>query len=412
MNGRNTFNLWFYTRNNRPNRNGKVPIYLRITVSGKESTISINRNINPSAWDNIRSCIKQRTSEADELNPYLETLREKATEAHRQLILDGKPVTPDAIVSIILKRKEREFTLVKLMEHHNKEMELSLGISSSKGNYKNFKTSLRYIREFIEKIYRQQDFLLSELDTGFIDKYCLFLRQQKNCQHNGAMKQIQRLKKVVSVGVSLGWIRKDPFASYKIKFKPYDKIILTAEELSTLENLNGLTLKLELVRDAFVFSCYTGLAYIDLKNLSWDKIVNGVDGTPWIVTRRSKTETKSRIPLLPQPISIMGKYKGHKKLKDDKVIPIYSNQKTNDYLKDLAKLAGIEKSLSFHTARHVFATVVTLSNGVPIETVSKALGHKDIRTTQVYSRILDEKIATDFSRLREKFVKSTTTPQL
>ena len=226
MSGRNTFNLWFYIRANRPDSLGRVPVYLRLTVSGMESTISINRKINPKVWDSIRGIVKLRTKEADELNPYIETLREKATEAHRQLIREGKPATPEGILSIILRRKEREFTIVKLMERHNHQMEAGLGITSSYGNYKNYRTSLRYLQEFIENEYRQKDLLLSELDVSFINRYVLFLQTEKLCHHNGAMKQVQRLNKVLNVAINHDWIVKHPFISYKIKFKPYDKIIL------------------------------------------------------------------------------------------------------------------------------------------------------------------------------------------
>jgi integrase/recombinase XerD len=216
------------------------------------------------------------------------------------------------------------------------------------------------------------------------------------------MKQLQRLKKVFNWGVNYGWISKTPFSNYKIKFKPYDKVILTAEELEKVENLKGLSPKLEMTRDAFIFSCYTGLAYVDLRQLTKDNIIIGVDGNPWIITRRKKTDIKARIPLLPKALALIEKYKDHRKLKDGQVIPIYSNQKTNDYLKEIANKAEISKPLSFHCGRHIFATVITLANGVPIETVSKALGHTDIRTTQVYARVLDEKIAKDFGILKNK----------
>jgi site-specific recombinase XerD len=400
MNGRNTFNLLFYLRNNRPDDSGRVPIYLRITAQGTESTISINRKVLPQVWNKARGCIRLRTKEAEELNPYLETLREKVQEAHRQLISEGKPVTPDAITSIILRRKEKEFTLVKLMERHNSQMESGLGITSSYGNFKNYKTSLRYIKEFIKQDSGQMDLLLSELDASFLERYVLYLQKEKSCHHNGAMKQVQRLNKVLNVAINHNWIGKHPFYNYKIKFKPYDKVILSWDELQQVENLTNLSDKLSLVKDAFIFSCYTGLAYVDVKNLTWDKVVNWIDGSPWIITRRTKTETKSRIPLLPIALEIMEKYRDNPNNKEGYVIPIYSNQKTNDYLKILASLAGITKNISFHSGRHIFATVITLSNGVPIETVSKMLGHKDIRTTQVYSKVLDQKIAKDFEDLK------------
>jgi integrase len=217
------------------------------------------------------------------------------------------------------------------------------------------------------------------------------------------MKQVQRLKKVINMGLNYQWITRSPFIGYNIRFKPYDKIILTADELSNIEKLSGLNAKLSLTRDAFVFSCYTGLAFVDLKNLTYDNV--GIDGNLWIITRRKKTDVKARIPLLPKALELMECYKGHPKLQLNHVIPLYSNQKTNDYLKELAALAEIKKPLTFHCGRHIFATVITLANGVPIETVSKALGHKDLRTTQIYARVLDEKIAKDFTNLKNSLQK-------
>jgi len=402
MKGRNTFSLWFYIRSNRKDKLGQAPIYLRITCNGEESSMSIGQKVTASSWDARRGYAKPKTKEADEINSDIETYRRRVFEAHRRLLEEGKVITPNAIISLISGQKERNYTLLKLMERHNQQMEAGMGVTSSYGNYKNYKTSLGYLKEFVRVYTCRQDILITEVDSSFIDSYVLFLQTEKNCHHNGAMKQLQRLKKVLNLGINYGWISKTPFISYKIKFRPYDKIILTAEELQKIEKLQGLSSKSELTRDAFIFSCYTGLAYVDLQQLTRDNIVAGVDGTPWIITRRKKTDIKARIPLLPKALALLEKYRSHPKLKEGQVIPIFSNQKTNDYLKELAKLAAISKPLSFHCGRHIFATVITLANGVPIETVSKALGHTDIRTTQIYARVLDEKIARDFHTLLTK----------
>jgi len=241
---------------------------------------------------------------------------------------------------------------------------------------------------------------LIDLDKDFITSYYLFLQKVKHCHHNGAMKQLQRFKKVINLAVSKGWMTKSPFTNYHLKFDPYDRIILDQEELTAIENLTGLSPKHQLVLDSLLFACYTGLSYIDAKTLSYNNIIKGVDGNLWIVTRRQKSNVKARVPLLPKALLIIEKYRAHPKTKENQVMPLYSNQKTNDYLKEIATLAGITKPLSYSVGRHVFATVVTLSNGVPIETVSKALGHTSIKTTQIYSRVVDEKIAADFANLR------------
>jgi len=354
------------------------------------------------SWDAKRGIVKPKTSGAEEVNRHLEMVKNSSYSAYRALLEEGKGVTPQAIIERTFAQNQREFMLLKLVEYHNRQMELAIGLTASFGNFKNYKTTLLHLQDFLRIQYKRNDYFLSDIDIDFLSRYGLFLQETKGCTNNGAMKHMQRLKKILTMGRKLGWMKNDPFQDFKIKFHKYDKIILDKEELQSIENLTGLSQKLELVRDAFIFSCYTGLAYVDLKNLTTDNIVHGIDGNLWIITRRTKTDVKARIPLLPKALDLMEKYKNHPKRSRSVVLPIYSNQKTNDYLKDIATLAGIQKPLSFHVARHIFATVVTLSNGVPIETVSKALGHSDIRTTQIYSRVLDEKISGDFEILKHK----------
>lgn len=402
MKGKAGFHMYFYIRKNRVDDNGITHIYLRLTIGGEQLTVSISRRVKSSNWDNTRGCVKPQATEAAEINRYIALLRSKAYDAYQTLLAQGRIVTPYAISEVLWGSKQRAHTLIALFERHNMEMEAGIGISSTNGNYKNYKTSLRYIKEFLQSKYRRNDLVVTDIDQGFITDYSLFLQTVKNCHHNGAMKQQQRLKKVFGIAVRNGWLQVSPFDGYKLKFKPYDKIILTYEELRSIEGLTSLSPKLKVVRDAFIFSCYTGLAYVDMRNLTQDKLQVGVDGMLWIILRRKKSEIKARIPLLPKALALLDQYKDHKCHAKGRMIPVFSNQKTNDYLKELAVLAQIDKPVSFHTARHVFATVVMLSNGVPIETVSKALGHSDIRTTQVYARVLDEKIASDFNKLRDK----------
>jgi len=404
MKGQSVFNLWFYLRKKRIDEKGKSTLYLRVICNGEQSTISLQRKIDVKSWDSKRGLVRPKTSGAAEINDLLEMVKNRAYDAYSALLQEGKGVTPLKIIDRTFAKNQREFTLVKLVEYHNREMELGIGFTSTFGNYKNYKTTINHLRDFLKVQYKRSDYLLTDIDLDFLSKYSLFLQESTDCNHNGAMKHMQRLKKILTLGKKLGWMRYDPFQDFKIKFYKYDKIILDKEELETIEGLTGLSPKLGLVRDAFVFSCYTGLAYVDLKNLTTDNILHGIDGNLWIITRRSKTDVKARIPLLPKPLDIIEKYLNHPKLTHKGVVPIYSNQKTNDYLKELAALAGIQKPLSFHVGRHVFATVITLSNGVPIETVSKALGHSDIRITQVYARVLDEKISYDFENLRHRLI--------
>jgi site-specific recombinase XerD len=203
------------------------------------------------------------------------------------------------------------------------------------------------------------------------------------------------------------WIDRNPFSNYKTKIREVERVYLSEEEIENIINKDFKTDRLSLVRDIFLFSCFTGLAYIDVKNLTKSHISLGIDGEKWIFTHRQKTETASKIPILPITQMIIDKYEDHPECcNQNKLLPILSNQKMNAYLKEIAGVCEIEKELTFHIARHTFATTVTLTNGVPIESVSKMLGHKNLRTTQHYAKVLDKKVSEDMMILRNKMLNS------
>jgi site-specific recombinase XerD len=234
------------------------------------------------------------------------------------------------------------------------------------------------------------------------------LRSVRKCANNTAVKYIKNFKKIIKICISNGWLDKDPFANYKSKIREVERDYLTQEEVQNIYSKVFVTERLNLVKDIFVFSCFTGLAYIDVKNLTISNISMGIDGGKWIFTHRQKTETASRIPLLPIPEELILKYANHPQcINEGKLLPVLSNQKMNSYLKEIADACGIKKDLTFHIARHTFATSVTLTNGVPLESVSKMLGHKSLRTTQHYAKILDKKVSEDMAILKQKFSNQT-----
>jgi integrase len=251
--------------------------------------------------------------------------------------------------------------------------------------------------------YKINDIRVKEIDHRFITEFEFYLRSVRKCNNNSALKYIKNFGKVVRICLANGWITVNPFLNYKIRIRKVDRPFLNKEELETMALKTFVSPRLEQVRDIFLFSCYTGLAYIDVQQLKRSEIVKGIDGEQWIYTNRQKTSTPSRIPLLPYALSVIEKYKDHPQCEvEDKLLPILSNQKMNAYLKEIADLCAIPKDLTFHIARHTFATTVTLLNGVPIETVSKMLGHTNIKTTQHYARILDIKVGEDMMNLKRK----------
>ncbi len=263
---------------------------------------------------------------------------------------------------------------------------------------------MKHTKEFLQWKFGVSDFDITAIDHAFITDYEYFLRSFRKCGNNTAVKYIKNFKKIIRICIANGWLEKDPFANYKSKVREVEREFLSQEEVEAIYTKKFATDRLNLVSDIFIFSCFTGLAYIDVKNLTQSNISLGIDGKRWIFTHRQKTESPSRIPLLQIPEEIIQKYATNPQcLNEERLLPVLSNQKMNSYLKEIAGVCGINKELTFHIARHTFATTITLTNGVPIESVSKMLGHKSLRTTQHYAKILDKKVSDDMQLLREKF---------
>lgn len=279
-----------------------------------------------------------------------------------------------------------------------------VGKEYAPGTLERYQTSLDHTRSFIQWKYGVDDLNIRRLNHEFISEYAFWLKSVRNCAHNTTMKYLANFKKIVLRCVRNGWLQRDPFCDFRLTKKEVVRTALTETELQTIGTKKFGSERLTYVRDIFLFSCYTGLAYIDVKKLKRSEISAGIDGEQWIFTRRQKTETPSKIPLLPKALEIAQRYADHPQCCNaGNVLPVLSNQKMNAYLKEIADVCGISKNLTFHIARHTFATTITLSNGVPIETVSKMLGHKSLKQTQHYAKILDRKVSDDMKLLKEKF---------
>jgi site-specific recombinase XerD len=258
----------------------------------------------------------------------------------------------------------------------------------------------RRLAEFIGEKYHRKDMAVAEISPKFVNDFFVWLRNRDDNGHNYHMKFIQRFRTVFKVAQDNGWVTVNPFGGFKIKMEDTHRDCLTSEELALIRDKKLVSERLEKVRDLFVFSCFCGLAYVDMKELLETDIVRGDDGKLWIDTQRIKTGAQVNVPLLKVPLAIIQKYAGTGR--DGKLFDIPSNQKVNDYLKEIAAICGIDKRVTFHLARHTFSTTVTLSNGVPLETVSKMLGHKNIRTTQIYARITKNRISDDMNALARR----------
>ncbi|CAH8294206.1 site-specific recombinase XerD [Mariniflexile fucanivorans] len=401
-----TFSILFWADLPRA-KEDQASIYARITVNGKRATISLKRKVPIQDWDAHKGRARGINQNARALNNYLEEANSHFFKCYQDLKLEGKLITSQVVKARYLGEDEQNHSINDIISYHKEDMDGKL----KWGTQKNYYTTQKYLAKFMLKTYRTTDMYLRELDYNFIIKFEKHLRNhmpedhQKPMGNNTVMKHIERLRKLVNLAFKLGWIDRDPFVNFKAQFIKTERCFLSPEELRSLEKKQFSIERLQLVKDLFVFSCYTSLSYIDVINLSEDNINIGIDGKLWIHYKREKTTKVIRIPLLPKALGVIETYKGKQKNKsqENALFPNISNQKLNAYLKEIADLCGIKKNLTFHIARHTFATTVMLSNGVPIETVSKLLGHAKLSTTQVYARVVEAKISEDIQNLLIRF---------
>lgn len=398
-----SFGLLFFLKQSRKSKNDERYIYLRITVEGIPKELSTKRLWSFSKWNPTAGRAIGTSEETKSLNSFLDTLYLKALQAKKILLDHDKEVTAEAIKNILLGIGEKKKMILEIFQDHNRQVKALIDKEYTYTTLQRYQTTYDHTRNFILWKYRSEDRDIQKLDYDFISSFSFWLKTEKNCSHNTTLKYLTNFKKVVLICVKNGWLNRNPFGQFKMVKKEVIRTVLSWEEIQRISEKKFVTDRLNHVRDIFLFSCYTGLAYIDVKNLSRNQLISGIDGELWINTHRQKTNSPTRLPLLPKALELVNKYQEHPICQEgNHVLPVLSNQKMNAYLKEIADVCGIDKPLTFHIARHTFATTITLSNGVPIETVSKMLGHKSLKQTQHYAKILDTKISLDMMALREK----------
>jgi len=399
-----TFNVAFHLRKSCE-KDGQFPIYARITINGKRIELSMQQMMNPLHWNEKGGAAKPLNNEYKKLNSYLDQLKSSYVACYREMALQKKEITTETFKREFFGDGEDDYTLLKLVNYHNVDMKFSV----SWGTMKNYYTTQKYLEKFLNEKRKLSDIGLRSINYKFVTDFEYYLKtyvpadHHKRLGNNGLMKHMERFRKMINVALKNEWMEKDPFKGYKLKFIKFERGYLTEDELQILEEKEFTIECLQQVKDLFIFSCYTGLAYIDTIRLTSANIVKGIDGESWLITHRLKTKTPVKVPLLPKAIEIIEKYRSNPRcLSEDSLLPKMSNQKLNSYLKEIADFCSIRKNLTFHLARHTFATTVTLSNGVPIESVSKMLGHTKISTTQVYAKVIERKLSEDMSLLKKK----------
>lgn len=397
----------FIGKKSRINSHQLLPIYLRVIIDKKRFEVTTNQHVKPHLWSSSTGRAKGKSIEVQEINNELDSIKRQVYRYEENIVAEHRDVTVATLRGKWFGEDNSKRTLLHVFSNAIVE----LGQLVEKGLYKHstvikYKTTEKHIKTFLKWKNDSQDILLKDLRIGFAANFQFYLETEKNMSINSSGKMIKNLKKIISDCVTREWLDYNPLLSYKVKHIDPKIPHLSAEELKLIEDKEILIDRIACTRDMFLFSCYTGFAYIDTANLTSENIKIGQDGKQWLIKARQKTGISERVPLLPPALRILKKYENHPKLKNTgKLLPLTSNQKTNAYLKELADICGIKTHITFHIARHTFASTVTLENGVPIDSVSKMLGHRSIKTTQIYAKVSDRKISQDTKVLFRRFRK-------
>lgn len=373
---RSSFSILFFIRESKARKNGNVPIEVMITVNGERNSFSTGKQIAIEKWDKTKQQVKGKDQETQNLNNYLKAIKAKLYQKEAELLERGFIITAQILYDAYFDKVEslKERSLFEVFEEHNQEQEKLVGNGVSKATHWVSVYTIRLLREFVQQKYKREDLYLRELNLNFIQSFHSFLRIDKGMAQNSSTKHLKLLKKIINLSVANSYMAFNPFSTYKVEREPVDIDFLDEEELRKIINFDTPLPRLERAKDMFLFGCFTGLSYIDIKTLTPEHFEKDNTGRIWIKKRRVKTGVLSRIPLLPIAKLILDKYKGGEKL-----LPIQDPADINKYLKDIAILCGINKRICFHTSRHTFASTVTLANNISLEVVSKMLGHTNTR---------------------------------
>ncbi len=406
QNTRSTFSVLFFIKRAKLLKNGEAPICMRITINKQVVEIMIKRSVPATQWNQQKERSKANNPTARELNHYLDTVKAKILQIHREMEIDGNVINAKTIKDRFLGKDDTSKTIVEAYSEHNEKCKALIGIDFTQSTVEKFYTSLSHLKEFMRHKYGRDDFHLREIDGAYIREFEFYLKTIRGCQHNSALKHLKNLKKVIRIALANEWIKRDPFMGIQFKHSETHTEFLTQDELSVIMNKEFSIERLSMVRDVFCFCAMTGLAFIDVQQLSREHLITDNNGALWIRKPRQKTGNMCNIPLLSPALAILCKYENHLDcIKKGTLLPTISNQRTNSYLKEIADLCGIKKKISSHTARHTAATTTFLANGVSIENVAKILGHSNTKMTHHYAKVLDSSIMRDMANVERNISK-------
>ncbi|MCF8386437.1 MAG: site-specific integrase, partial [Bacteroidales bacterium] len=346
---RNRFQTLFYIRRDRIDKKGLAPIYVRITIANESANMAVGCKIHPDGWNISKGLAKIDAENADQINQDVELFRKRIYEIRRRMLERDQLLSAKNIIQSLKGEDDKKHSLINTFQTHNKLIEEQIGKGYSADTHTHYEATLNHIMRFLKTTRLKEDIYLKEINGSFIRDFNHYLRTKINLTNNTTMKHLVRLKKIIRFAIGNDWLAKDPFFGIKIRFEASDRHFLTKQELSVMEELELKNKKLCKVRDIFIFMCYTGMSYVDVKNLKPDMIRKGIDGNLWIIAKRIKSNSRYSIPLLPKAVEILRKY-DHKD--EEYSLPVMSNQKMNEYIKEIAVKCGISKPISCHSGRH------------------------------------------------------------
>ncbi len=402
MNTKNTFSVIFFIRRKKLLKNGEAPVYLRVTVRGDRIELSANTTVNPDQWNAAKAQVKPQADHASQINTYLSNLQGKV-HRHKQELLDkGLEISAQNLKKAFLGKLEENMGIIELFTQHNKKCAELVGKDLAAGTLQRYETCLKHLKQYIRRNYKAQEYPVKSINHQFVQGFEHYFKTVRNCGNNSTVKYLRNFHKIIKIAINDDYLFKDPFLKMTLRLKETEREFLTDAELATILNKDFSIPRINRAKDVFVFCCFTGLAFSDVKTLTPEHIILGINGKKWIRTHRKKTKNLCEIPLLDPALKIIEKY-----AKDPlcqvtgNLLPVPSNQKMNLYLKELADVCGITKNITTHMARHTFATTVTLTHHVSLEAVSKMLGHSSIRTTKQYARILNTLVSDEMAKAAE-----------
>lgn len=392
-------NLLFIVSKSRIRKDGKAPLFCRLTYLEKRKQFSTGLFINPKNWNNSLQECEPPNNDNNYINSQLNLIKNQINQVFLYLQINNSEFTVDDIYTKFKgNTPKKEFGVLEVYELFNIRIHKLIGRDLQKVTYKKYIESFVHLKSFIKAYYKANDIKLKDLKLNFLNEYEYFLKTQKGLEQSTINKAIQRFRKVIQFALEQEYIDKNPFIGYKAKRLQKEVIYLSDDELKSLENYDFSQTRLQQVKDLFVFCCYTGLAFKEMSNLKPEHIVKGFDGNKWIKMNREKTSKPLMIPLLPKALDMINKYQN-----EEVLLPLISNQRFNSYLKEIADIVGLKKNLTHHIARKTFASTVLLFNDVPMEIVSELLGHSKISTTQdYYAKIVNKKLSETMKDLSER----------